>query len=384
MVYGRRKTGKSFYVEHFVKHDKYLFVYRDKSIKDIKALDNWSFDELKRYILENKDKTIVVDEFHRLDESFLDFLHSLRSNNLILITSSLHIAKKVLNKNSPILGLVYPIKFDILEPYEILPELFKNIKENYLEFALLLREPTLLELIDYKNPCFEDFLLKYYNFAKYWSRALFGEIFEDEDRTLTETYEGIIRSIALGKNYSNLISSYLFENRLISKDNPSMISPYLDVLYKLGIIDKIELYGKVRNVKYVLTSNAIDFYFYLNSKYGDNLGKHNILEAWKYKVSLYLEDFVSELLAKYYGLKKVKYSLPDNELDVCLLKFKKIDTIGSIKWTSLSKIDLSLVRKNLDVISKNKFLLVKDINIKTNPKEFFNIYEPKDLLTFCK
>ena len=30
-----------------------------------------------------------------------------------------------------------------------------------------------------------------------------------------------------------------------------MISPYLDVLYKLGIIDKIELYGKVRNVKYV-------------------------------------------------------------------------------------------------------------------------------------
>ena len=70
LVYGRRKTGKSFYVEHFVKHDKYLFVYRDKSIKDIKALDNWSFDELKRYILENKDKTIVVDEFHRLDESF--------------------------------------------------------------------------------------------------------------------------------------------------------------------------------------------------------------------------------------------------------------------------------------------------------------------------
>jgi hypothetical protein len=33
LVYGRRKTGKSFYVQNFIKYNKFFFIYRDKIYK---------------------------------------------------------------------------------------------------------------------------------------------------------------------------------------------------------------------------------------------------------------------------------------------------------------------------------------------------------------
>lgn len=149
LVFGRRKTGKSYYVENYVDWHKYLFVYRDKSIKDIKTLENWNYDELKRYIQENKDKQIVIDEFHRLGENFLDFLHSIRANNLILITSSFHFANNLLEKKSPVLGLTYPIKFTTILPKQILSALKKE--EKSIEYSILLLEPSLLDLFNFKE-----------------------------------------------------------------------------------------------------------------------------------------------------------------------------------------------------------------------------------------
>jgi len=383
LVYGRRKTGKSFYVENFVKHDKYIFVYRDRSIKDIKTNDNWSFDELKRYIADNKEKTIVIDEFHRLDSNFLDFLHSIRANNLILITSSLHFANEIISKKSPILGLVYPIKFYIFTPCEILSNLNDDVKTNLLELAVLLREPALFELLDKDRRDFTDFLNRYYTFAKYWAMALFGEIFEDEDRKLTEVYEGIIRAIALGKNTSGEISNHLFNTGLIAKDNPGTISPYLEILTNIGLIDKKEVYGKRTVFKYTIVSCALDFFFYLDSKYGENVAGKEIIEGWNNKVSFYIEDFVEAIMSNYYDLSPVKYSLPNNEIDVCLKKFKRIEVIGSVKWKDINKVDLALVKKNLNIDVKNKFLLVKNKGNKKKEDDI-DIYDEKDLIKFCK
>jgi len=380
LVYGRRKTGKSFYVENFVKYDKYLFVYRDKSIKDIKTNDNWSYDELKRYLSDNQSKVIVIDEFHRLDSEFSDFLHSKRFNNIILITSSIHIANKLISEKSPILGLVYPIEFSLIKPCEILP-LVKGA--NLLEYSVFLREPALIELFDNKEG-FDDFLVKFYNFSKYWSSALFGEIFEDEDRKLTELYEAIVRAISLGKCSFGEITTYLYNNNLIKKDNPGFISAYLDILVKIGVIKKVELYGKTRRYIYKLMSVPIDFFFYIDSKYGSNIGKNELLEAWKNKESFYIEDFVGELLSNYYGCTQIKYSLPDKEIDVVLRKFQKLKVIGSVKWTSIDKVDLVAVKKNLDVDHvSEKFLLVKNKKNKIKTIDGINVYEPSDLIKFC-
>jgi len=283
LVYGRRKTGKSFFVENFVSFDKFFFIYRDRSISIIKTFEKITLDELKRYILDNKDKTIVIDEFHRLGDDFLDFLHSHRVNNIIIITSSLHIAKNILSKKSPILGLVYPIEFNLIKPCEIITN-FKNNKIS-LEYLLFFQEPTLLELYDSKEN-FNDFLLKSYHFSKYWLPALFGEIFEDEDRRLSQVYEGVISAIAIGKNTVGEITTHLFNNNLIGKESSGSISPYLDILIKIGVVKKIELLGKSRRFIYKLTSIPIDFFIYVNSKYGDNISSSDLISSWNNKVSL--------------------------------------------------------------------------------------------------
>ena len=74
LVYGRRKVGKSFFVKRFTKWDAYFHVKRSGGILELDSLREIDYSYLKDYILKEKDKRIVVDEFHRLPEDFLDFL----------------------------------------------------------------------------------------------------------------------------------------------------------------------------------------------------------------------------------------------------------------------------------------------------------------------
>ncbi|MFP3910318.1 MAG: AAA family ATPase, partial [Archaeoglobaceae archaeon] len=90
LVYGRRKTGKTFFVKEFTQWDHYFFVRRDGMVidenKEILSYEAF-FEVFKR---ELDKKRIVIDEFHRLPEEFLDYLHYLGgSGELTLISSML-------------------------------------------------------------------------------------------------------------------------------------------------------------------------------------------------------------------------------------------------------------------------------------------------------
>jgi|GEM_PF-4433175 len=59
------------------------------------------------FFFSKSNKTIVIDEFHRLEDDFLDFLHSIgKGGKFILISSTLYLSKKILTEKSPLLGLV--------------------------------------------------------------------------------------------------------------------------------------------------------------------------------------------------------------------------------------------------------------------------------------
>jgi AAA+ ATPase superfamily predicted ATPase len=84
LVYGRRKTGKSFLVENNIKYDEYFFINRDRTIisKNENAVKNYeTFIEILRRGLE-EEKIIVVDEFHRRGNGFLDFIHSTKNQGV--------------------------------------------------------------------------------------------------------------------------------------------------------------------------------------------------------------------------------------------------------------------------------------------------------------
>ena len=97
LIFGRRKTGKTFLVENFLKYDEYFFVKRDRSIlskKDRKEITYDTFTTLIERELSNE-KTIAIDEFHRLDDGFFDFIHyTEKRGKLILLSSTLYLSKK--------------------------------------------------------------------------------------------------------------------------------------------------------------------------------------------------------------------------------------------------------------------------------------------------
>ncbi len=96
MIYGRRKTGKTFLVEKFINHDRFFFVNRDSTVLDKQNGEIYNYSEFLRIFREIiGSKVVVVDEFHRLPENFMDTLHALGlRGRLILITSTLWLAKK--------------------------------------------------------------------------------------------------------------------------------------------------------------------------------------------------------------------------------------------------------------------------------------------------
>jgi len=62
IVYGRRKTGKSFFIKNFTEWDEYFFIKRDGGAIDLRNKREVSYEYLKDMILESN-KKVVVDEF---------------------------------------------------------------------------------------------------------------------------------------------------------------------------------------------------------------------------------------------------------------------------------------------------------------------------------
>lgn len=109
LLYGMRKVGKAFLVRNFVRYTHYFFVPRAgpilmESNRGFKTLSYEVFKTLVYELLGNeKNVVVVVDEFQRLPEDFIDLLHFAKEKNakLILLESSMRVLKNVLPTRSP-------------------------------------------------------------------------------------------------------------------------------------------------------------------------------------------------------------------------------------------------------------------------------------------
>ena len=366
LVYGRRKTGKTFIIHNFIKYDEYFFIKSDKGIltKDAKSINYETFIEiLRRGIEENK--VIVIDEFHRLGNDFFDFLHySKKNGKIILISSTLFLSKKLISEKSALLGLFFEIPIGLISLKDTLMSLkrFHFSKKEMLELAILLREPIAIDYFDEKKKA-KEIIAEVILGSTKTIPALIGEIFNEEAREISAVYEGILRAISIGKSNSGELSNYLFSRRLIKKDDPSIIQQYLNNLISFGIIKRLELFNKKRFV-YKLVSSLSRIYYYADEKYNlseRKVTKNEIFSIINEIIPKIVEDNVREFLAEKYGLKESIIEGKDFEIDGCLLKFKKPETLLEVKWKKLKKDDMKKAEKNLGMIeAKNKILFVID------------------------
>ena len=368
LVYGRRKTGKTFLVENNLKYDLYFFVNRDRTIISKTEARQVSYDaflEVLRISLESG-KTVVVDEFHRLGDSFFDFLHSSKkAGRLILLTSTLYLSMKLLSSSSPLLGLFKEVRISLISLKDCLKALQgREIgKRERLELAIMLREPIAIEYFDVARSAREslaDILISSINTIP----ALTGEIFAEEGRSMSAAYKAVIGAIASGKIVSGEISSHLFSKRLIKKDDPSVIQQYLENLLKIGILRKLEIFGKKRFV-YKIESPLVRLFYYADEKYGISDRKLSMEEAARIIDEIMpriVEDNVREFLSESLGLRETVVEAADYEIDGCLLRFKQPSVLLEVKWKQkVSNKEVIHAEKNLDALkAERKILFVQD------------------------
>lgn len=383
LLFGRRKTGKTFLVKKFLKYDEYFFVKRDRSIiskKDQKEITYDTFTTLIERELSNG-KTIAIDEFHRLDESFFDFIHYTEKNGkLILLSSTLYLSKKLFSSKSPILGFFAEVPISIISLKDTLRHLkqYKMEKKTILEMAILLREPLMIEYFDEKeNP--RKIIARIIRYSVKTVPALIGEIFVEEERKISAVYEGILRAIANGKTVSGEISSYLFSRKLLKKDDPSLIQQYLKNLMEFGIIKRLKVFGKNKLV-YKHVSPLSKIFYYADEKY--NISERKLKEKEIERIideimPMIVEDTVRGFISEKYGLEETLFEAKDFDVDGCLLKFKKPEIALEVKWCK--KINIKEIENNLKKIkAKKKMLFVpnrNDIKNKSSNIEIVDIFD---------
>ncbi len=378
-LYGRRKTGKTFLVKNFVKFDEYYFVKRDRTIINGKEISYETLLELLKVSLKNN-KTIVIDEFHRLGDSFLDFLHSIgRSGKLILLSSTLHLSKNLLSSKSPLLGLVAEVPLGII-PLDLALKEILNLGfegKEALELAVFCMEPTVIDYLD-KRQSSREIISTIIMATKNTIPALTGEIFVEEDRQISGVYEGILRAVSVGKNKAGEIANCLFSKKLIQKESSAMIQQYLKNLIDFGILKRISVFNK-GEYKYDLVSPLMKTYFYADEKY--NFGEESTVG----KLGLVLQELIPKLveseirrfLAEKYGLTEAIIETKDYDIDGCLLRFKKPEIALEVKWKALGKKDIKRAEENLSQINaKRKILFVQD---KSGVKSDLEVLDVNDL-----
>lgn len=365
LIYGRRKTGKTFLVENFLTFDEYFFVKRDRTIlskKDQKKITYETLTSLLERGLSNGN-TIVIDEFHRLGDDFLDFIQYInKKGKLILISSTLFLSKKMFTSKSPILGFFAEVPVRIIRLDDCLRTLrqYNLDKKRLLETAILLREPLAIEYFDPKeNP--RKTLVKILQYSTNAIPALVGEIFVEEERSISAIYEGILRAIANGNTVSGEISSYLFSRKTIQKDDPSLIQQYLKNLMEFGIIKRIKVYENKRLI-YKHVSPLVRIFYYADEKY--NISERRVTDGELERIideimPLLVEDSIREFLAEKLGLEESVAQAKDFDVDSVFLRFKKPEALVEVKWRDTIKTsDISEHLKKLK--TKKSYLFVPD------------------------
>ncbi len=356
LVYGRRKTGKSFFVREFTEWDKYYLVGRGGYVWDIeKRGRKFTYEEFLN-IFPEVCEGAVVDEFHRLPTSFLDQIQAYQPKEITLVTSTLHLAKELVSGNSPIMGMFSEIEVGLISPLDVL----RDISEYYdgrelLEMAVYLREPLLLEYVPERG--LRDVL---HNGLRHAERIV-SEIFTEEEKRYTKSYRAVLLAITQGTTkFSQIINEIVKEAGV----SPTAASYYIQMLVDMGIIRRIPVFGERKSV-YRHVSSLLDLYYYLEGKYGISdlwlVQEDELTTLLPRHVEWFAEDYFSEL----YGLRPVKILKP--EVDIALVRFNRLAFLGEVKWKDkITKKEVREVEEKFSEVEKRfgeverKVLVVPD------------------------
>ncbi len=366
LLYGRRKTGKTFIVENFIGYDVKYFVRRDRTILlsgeksgRIKNLEEF-YDEIKEDLL--KDKRVFVDEVQRLPESFFDEISTVYPNGkLIMAGSTIGIREKVFSKNSPILGMVSGIKVGLINPLDALRALANMKLEKAIEYATIIRDPWVIPFLSFK-----DILRDIYRILVLQRDTiprLIGEIFTEEEKELTEIYSSIMMEVGRGNFDPRKMANNLYGKGLLTQPDPRLLQKHLNALVEMDVLRRVRVYKKKKYL-YLFNSPIFWMYFYLSDKHNleermpnFNEVKENLRKALSFCIQFFFADLFSEI----YG-GEVQIFL-DPEIDFIIVRGKKPLVVGEVKWKVAKDSELERFLNKVSRFSCEKLFISKNLGI---------------------
>ena len=360
LVYGRRKVGKTFLLRNFLEWDAFISVRRDLSLRCEGLRAEGPSDlasEVGKALKEGR--VVVIDEFQRLPMSVLEDLTVYHPHGrLILSGSSLGVVRRIFDPKSPLLGFFTPFKLSLISPIDILTSLGKVFRpEVAVELSCYLRDPWLIPLATEDAPT-----LVYTYACRYWQvvRALLGEAFAEEERTLTKIYESILFLLGSFTWKLGEIASILYSRGLIREPSSSHVAGFVRNLVDMDLVRSIKIYNSRRKI-YRLKSPIMEAFYYLDSKY-EVSERHASLEevrpAIEFLIRKHVEDFVADLLAQHYGGRR-EY-LIDPEVDLIVTRRGRPILVGEVKWGGYDAKDLEMFREKVRYLPGLKVFVTRE------------------------
>ena len=374
LLYGRRKTGKTFYTRYVLRNYQYFIVRKGGSIYD--PVNDEEFDTKTFLRICRKEDNIILDEFHRADSKLFDALHAGEfCENLVFITSTMHYYREFTSgPEAPLKGLFSIRRVGLISPVDLLRYEWGEVDKEFFELLVFYQEPALI------SRDLKDIVYSGREFAK----SLVGEILDEEDYTFTRRYNAVLEAIAAGKNKLTEITNYLYSRGLLPKPSTSYITKYLEILVKTGLLEKIEIFGRKKSI-YRHVSPLTELEYYLETRYGFGevpLTWHYLKKILENILPLLVERFIERFLAELYGLKPVK--ILDPEIDIALLDYRRVRIVAEVKW--VNRITRETVRKIESKLFRfedaEKILIVPDKAIV--PETSLSVWDIETLINKAK
>lgn len=237
-----------------------------------------------------------------------------------------------------------------MKPADILVYFSKKVDPVHaVELAPIMREPWLLKYLTIYKGDTVSLLYEIIKLNIYTIKSLIGEIFTEEERELSAKYEAILTAVASGNWSTKQITSILFNKGLVDRPDTGLVRQYIINLIEMNLLESTPILNK--REKYIkIASPIIDLYYYLNDKY--NLEEENmppsseIRDLLKTKLSLYIQDYIAQLLSQIYEAKINYYITPSLEIDFILTKKRKVLAVGEVKWRT--KLLLKIIKEFLE------------------------------------
>lgn len=382
LLYGRRKTGKTYLLRNLYSPDVYILVKRDLSLWSEPEMDISSISRDVQSLL-NKGKTVVIDEFQRMDEGVLEEITRAHpAGKLILSGSSFRVVEKLFSPSSPLLGFFRPLGLDIISPRDMVRSLRGKFNpDKVLELSTFLREPWLIPLFSGEEA--GKFLYGIITDLNATITSLIGEIFTEEERERTRVYESLLGLMGSGVWSAKDLASILYTRKIISEPSSSHISQYLKNMRDMDLIESCRIFGSRREY-HRLKSPIMNLYYYLDSRYNiaeRRISREEVKPTLDRLIQMEIQNFLADIFAEIYDGRKEYLFSPEREIDFIITKRNKPVCVGEVKWGRVRNKHLKRFEDNTEKFSCDKVLIGKSADLK-HPE--IQIYSPGDILELVK